>query len=368
MGTSTSSSSQWSLLACRARRLIPLGHSLPMQSHRSTGLRTAAAGPRGAALMPDDWTLATVARPWNGVAVAHESAGEHERGHEPFDNSRAGADAMSWLSVKAAKPRAILSPAVTPPVMLRRAVALTIVTFEDRPDLAEAVNSMPTGWPQFMFQDPMAWNLGTASHLFAAFQLIALEGDRVVAKGHSVPFAWSGDPEDLPDQGWDDMLGRAVRAVHGGRPATAVSALEITIDPAMRGRGLSREMVVAMCNNVRRHGFGDLLAPVRPSAKQERPNAPMPAYVARRRDDGLPVDPWLRVHERLGGVVLKVCPASMSIAGSLAQWRAWTGLPFDRTGDVVVPGALNPVHVSVEHDHAVYVEANVWMHHRLREK
>jgi hypothetical protein len=58
----------------------------------------------------------------------------------------------------------------------------------------------------------------------------------------------------------------------------------------------------------------------------------------------------------------------MSISGDLDQWRVWTGLPFDHSGDVVVPGALAPVHVSVEHDHAVYVEANVWIHHRLGER
>ena len=43
----------------------------------------------------------------------------------------------------------------------------------------------------------------------------------------------------------------------------------------------------------------------------------------------------------------------------------WTGLPFDTTGDVIVPKALVPVHVDVTHDHAVYVEPNVWVQHDL---
>jgi hypothetical protein len=55
----------------------------------------------------------------------------------------------------------------------------------------------------------------------------------------------------------------------------------------------------------------------------------------------------------------------MAIAGSLAQWREWTGLPFDTDGPVVVPGALTPVEVSVAHDRAVYIEPNVWIRHRL---
>jgi hypothetical protein len=53
----------------------------------------------------------------------------------------------------------------------------------------------------------------------------------------------------------------------------------------------------------------------------------------------------------------------MTIAGSLAEWRAWTGLRFDTSGIVEVEGALNPVHVSKENDYAVYVEPNAWIVH-----
>jgi hypothetical protein len=88
---------------------------------------------------------------------------------------------------------------------------------------------------------------------------------------------------------------------------------------------------------------------------------PIAYYIARRRPDGLPFDPWLRVHERLGAHIVKIAPTSMTISGTLAGWRDWTGLPCD----VVVPGALVTVHASVEQDHAVYVEPNVWMQHPL---
>lgn len=91
----------------------------------------------------------------------------------------------------------------------------------------------------------------------------------------------------------------------------------------------------------------------------------MTHYAARQREDGLPWDPWLRTHIRAGGRVVGVCPASMTIGGCLGQWRTWTGLPFDSDGDVDVPGALTPVRVSQNHDHAVYVEPNVWIHHAL---
>ena len=42
-----------------------------------------------------------------------------------------------------------------------------------------------------------------------------------------------------------------------------------------------------------------------------------------------------------------------------------SAIAFDRSGEVIVPGALVPVHASLEHDHAVYVEPNLWVHHRV---
>lgn len=88
-------------------------------------------------------------------------------------------------------------------------------------------------------------------------------------------------------------------------------------------------------------------------------------YARAVRDDGQPVDPWLRVHVRAGARIVNVAHFSMVIPGTLAQWREWTGLPFDTTGPVRVPQALSAVHCDVEQDHAVYIELNVWVHHRI---
>ena len=91
----------------------------------------------------------------------------------------------------------------------------------------------------------------------------------------------------------------------------------------------------------------------------------MEEYAVRMRADGLPEDPWLRVHARVGATIEKVAPTSMTVVGTPEEWREWTGLPFDTTGPVEVPGALVPVHLDAEHGHAVYVEPNVWMRHQM---
>lgn len=244
---------------------------------------------------------------------------------------------------------------------------VSVVTLAERPDLVEAMWSMPNTWPVFMQKDPVAdIFFGRLPDDFGEHQLLALdEQGAIVGKLHSVPFAWSGSYDDLPERGWDAVLERAFVGRDRGEAATAVSLLEARVIPACRGRGLSYELLDAARRNVVRLGLGDLLGPVRPTGKAREPRTPMSEYVARVRGDGLPADPWLRAHVRLGATIVKVCPLSMTVPGSLAQWREWTGMAMTDSGALDVPDALVPVHVSCEHDHAVYVEPNVWMHHRL---
>jgi hypothetical protein len=59
---------------------------------------------------------------------------------------------------------------------------------------------------------------------------------------------------------------------------------------------------------------------------------------------------------RAGAQIVKVAPRSMVIAGTIAEWSRWTGLGFTASGAAIVPGTLSPIHVSLEQDHAVYVE------------
>ena len=243
---------------------------------------------------------------------------------------------------------------------------MQIVSVAERPDLAGPMWHMPNDWPEFMHHDPLGQLFERLPEAFPQWQLVGLDdAGAVVAKVNAIPFAWAGTDDDLPDRGWDAVLERGFADRRTGRKPTAVSLLEARLVGAHLGAGNSRRLLEAMADNVVRHGLRDLFGPVRPTAKHRQPHLPMAEYVAQRRDDGLPVDPWLRVHARMGGRVVRVCPASMTIPGTLVQWRQWTGLPLDSSGPQVVPFACNPVHVSVEHDHAVYVEPNVWVHHDL---
>ena len=89
----------------------------------------------------------------------------------------------------------------------------------------------------------------------------------------------------------------------------------------------------------------------------------MARYVRWRRPDGAPLDPWLRVHWRLGARVLGVAARSMVVEGRVRDWEGWTGMGFPASGDYVVPGALTTVRIDRARDRGRYAEPNVWMLH-----
>lgn len=113
----------------------------------------------------------------------------------------------------------------------------------------------------------------------------------------------------------------------------------------------------------RRRGVTGLVAPVRPTDKANVPTTSMEDYVTRRRPDGLPMDAWLRTHVRVGGKIVGVAAHSMNVAGTLTEWREWTGLAFDRPGNQLVDGGLVPVDVDIDRNLGVDIEPNAWVSH-----
>jgi GNAT superfamily N-acetyltransferase len=183
--------------------------------------------------------------------------------------------------------------------------------------------------------------------------------DRVIARGRTIPFGWDGTLDDLP-AGIDAVGARAVQA---SAPATALSALAAEVDADYQGNGLSGLVISAMAMMARDRGLAPLVAPVRPSWKDQYPLIPIERYAGWRRDDGLPFDPWLRVHARLGAQILRTEPRSLEITAPLADWESWTEMAFPDDGQYVFPGGLAPL--SARAGVGSYWEPNVWTLHEV---
>lgn len=142
-------------------------------------------------------------------------------------------------------------------------------------------------------------------------------------------------------------------------------ALAISVRPERQGERLSSRMIEVFTSNARAAGLQSLIAPVRPTLKDRYPLIPIERYIAWRRADGSHFDPWIRIHERVGGEILASAPRSMTIRAAVTDWEEWTGMRFPEDGEYVFPGALATLVVA--DGIGLHVEPNVWLLHRLDE-
>jgi GNAT superfamily N-acetyltransferase len=237
-----------------------------------------------------------------------------------------------------------------------------LVRYADRPDLREirhATLSRAT-FPEYLHHSPIGnrhW--GKLYEAYPEFQLALLDGEELVAELHSVPVAWDGTEEDML-YGWEEAFPRAFES---GREPDVLCALAISVRPDRQGTQLSTRMLNAMRETAAENSLRELIAPVRPTLKSAYPLIPIERYLLWRRDDGSHFDPWIRIHERIGGVILAPAPESMTIEAPVSDWEEWTEMRFPEDGEYVFPGALATL--VVRDGVGRHVEPNVWMRHAI---
>jgi hypothetical protein len=241
-----------------------------------------------------------------------------------------------------------------------------ITTVEASPELRGQDTLMArVAWPEFMLHDPVSRYFDQLYDDLPQFQFAFKDkvSGELLCIGNSIPLAWTKDPMELPDEGWDWALEKGIKDHQAGIPPTVLCAIQIMMPPEHRGKGLSHDAVNVMKRIGRSHGLTTLIAPVRPSSKSLYPLTNMENYIKWQTEEGLPFDPWLRVHARQGGRIIKVCPRAMRINGTVTEWESWAKMHFPESGEYVVPGALNPVQIDCDADEGIYIEPNVWTLH-----
>jgi len=193
-------------------------------------------------------------------------------------------------------------------------------------------------WPEFMFHDPISnkyWD--KLFELFSAYQFSLKSKGEIIAIGQCLPLYWGKPFEDLPEEGWEWAL----------------------------QKGISSLVLKEMAAIAKEKGLENVIIPIRPSLKSLYPLIDIEDYINWERDDGTPYDPWIRVHKRFGGEIIKVCHRAMKITGTIADWERWTNLKFLQDDQYVVKGALKPINIDLDNDLGSYIEPNIWVLHRL---
>ncbi|TGK31014.1 GNAT family N-acetyltransferase [Leptospira gomenensis] len=224
-------------------------------------------------------------------------------------------------------------------------------------------------WPEFINRDPVGnkfypWLLREFPDLHC---VAVTSSNEVAGTGKIFPFFWNGIEADLP-RGWDAAILQADEDRSENRICNAVSAWAVEILPKFRGVGLSSLLLEELKRNAARRGFRELFACVRPNEKWKFPFLSLQEYLTRKREDGYSSDPWIRVHEKVGGKFVRVEERSMYIAGTVEEWERWTGMKFPASGEYPISEGLVPVKIDREKNLGEYSEPNVWFRHSLDKK
>jgi GNAT superfamily N-acetyltransferase len=243
-------------------------------------------------------------------------------------------------------------------------VTYSVHLHSERPDLADRAAELGDEiWPEYNLHGDVTNRQWRRMRLdFPEYQFVLYDdaSDAIVAEGHTLPVPWDGTVAGLPD-GFDGIF----ELGFGDGPKTALAAMAAEIRPAFQGRGLAVRILELMRDVARSHGLGALIAAVRPSLKERYPLVPIDEYMLWTRGDGQPFDPWLRVHARIGGRMLRAEPRSLRISGTVAEWEDWTQMAFPVSGDYVFPQGLALLSIDRDADLGLYHEPNVWVGHTV---
>lgn len=246
----------------------------------------------------------------------------------------------------------------------------TVLTAGNPERYRELVNQMPRAeGPAFLEYDQTVaeyWPLLRETFPDNQFCLVDEQTGAAAGVGNCIPLAFEGDWADLPPEGLDWVLSKGFADRNTGKAPNLVGALYIEVAETHRGMNLSAEMLRTMRGITRSQGFGQLIAPVRPSLKSRYPLIDIATYLSWITPDGLPFDPWLRVHARLGARVLHPCRRAMVVLGTREAWAEWAEMAFPGDGDYVIPYGLVPV--QVREGLGEYIEPGVWVLHEIPEQ
>jgi GNAT superfamily N-acetyltransferase len=220
------------------------------------------------------------------------------------------------------------------------------------------------GFPAFITADPEVRKyIGRVRAHFPHLDVILVgEDGEPAATGWGVPIPWDDDAAGLPTS-FADVLRVAVEAHESGAATNTFVICGGVVHPGLKGRGTATELVRALITTGRDHGMTRVLAPLRPTRKHAYPLTSIEEYASWVRDDGLPLDPWLRLHVRAGGRVVALAPRAQTMLGSVREWEQWAGMPLPATGEYVIPDGMSVLHVDTDADVGTYTEPNIWVRH-----
>ncbi len=225
-------------------------------------------------------------------------------------------------------------------------------------DVINKLHSEP--WPVFLSEDSSVKKYWKRLYqVYPEYQLLFRINSEYVGVANSAPIYWNGNIDDLPS-GFDEAIETIIE--ENKKPNT-LCGMAVVISKEHLGKGISSKIINNLKKLAKSYGYSNLILPVRPTLKSQYPIISMDNYINWKKDN-LPFDPWLRVHIKIGGEILKVANPSIIVRGTVSDWQRWTGMHFDKSNKYIIQGALNLVNIDLKNDLGEYIEPNIWVLHK----
>ncbi|TCO30079.1 hypothetical protein EV652_10572 [Kribbella steppae] len=239
-----------------------------------------------------------------------------------------------------------------------------LIPVGEAPELdEEAGRRFVENWPEFIFHDLEVKKYRERRvEYFREWEFYLVSAGRLIAGCWGVPIAWDTTVDDLPG-GFTDSLARAVTSYEEGVVPNTFVLMAAAVRNDEQGKGHAGRVISAVRERAADGGLPQVIAPVRPTLKSSYPLTDIASFMTWTREDGLPLDPWVRTHVRLGATILAPAPESQTMTGSVADWEKWTGMVFPESGSYVIPDGLTLLELDRAADVGVYREPNIWMRH-----
>jgi len=231
----------------------------------------------------------------------------------------------------------------------------------DNTKLVDVINKLHSEpWPVFLSEDSSVKKYWQRLYqVYPEYQLLFRINSEYIGVANSAPIYWNGNIDNLP-AGFDEAI---ETIIEDNKKPNTLCGMAVVISKEHLGKGISSVIINNLKRIAKSYGYSNLILPVRPTLKSQYPTISMDNYTKWEKDD-LPFDPWLRVHIKIGGEILKVANPSMIVRGTVSDWQRWTGMHFGESNKYIILGALNPVNIDLENDLGEYIEPNIWVLHK----
>jgi hypothetical protein len=238
-----------------------------------------------------------------------------------------------------------------------------IVNFKERPDLYDSQEKIcGKAFPTFLYYTEIAANTWDKMiEYYKDYQLLFLHDESIVCVFNCMPMNHDFSDEELPENAFEWGMEKGLKDFEDGKEINAALGVQIIIPEEYQGKGISSLVVAEIKNMCVKMGIRKLIIPIRPTLKSRYPINDMEHYIYWKNENGLPFDPWIRVHVKQKGKIIGTCTNAVEIKGTVEKWEKWTNMKFPESGMYVVEGALCPVMIDRENNLGAYIEPNVWV-------